>query len=404
MGKRTLISSCLFVFFIAACGNSDDSEQEPDTGVGEVEGGGIECLNPVGPVPDEFETSLKDAFDKYTYVETPNGKRIDIFGQNNVSSAKLDRACAIMRFYLEAVPGSTYGEDKTAVADHMGDVRATLVYFNTESSAEATFDSIGDIDFFGQDLYATESPMEGSEEYLNHSVRDASYEEIFHLVHGAGIENGLPAYQADIREATDTALANDIFTPPPDLLEEWVQEGSDDMEYIISVIDVYYGLWAHEEGPAFNGEYQLSNRDELATGDPLGLAAVEAYLPSAITHQVKLDPSFEGTFTLTFTPSLSYTHKSRYLKHVGLTGEKSSNLTGNSLDNSLAGNSGDNTLSGEGGTDTAFFKGEMAEYSIAAKDDCVVVEDTIEGRDGRDTLLGIEQIQFSDQTIETESL
>ena len=61
------------------------------------------------------------------------------------------------------------------------------------------YDILEPSDLALQDLYATESPVEGDYIYVHNSpeegdffTRDASYEEIMHLVHGKGIEDELP--------------------------------------------------------------------------------------------------------------------------------------------------------------------------------------------------------------------
>ncbi|MCP4606842.1 MAG: hypothetical protein GY847_41100 [Proteobacteria bacterium] len=383
--------------------SDSDSDTDSDTGSDsdsdsdEPAGEGVQCLHEViSPVPDSFENPLKNNFDKYVYVDTPNGKRIDIFGQNKVSTAQLRRACTITLWYLTDVPAAEFGADKSSVANAMGNVRATLIYTNTESAAQGLYGKLEGIAEF-QDLYATESPVEGSAGYLNHDPRDASYEEIFHLVHGKGIDQGLLAYRNAIQEARDAAIASGIYDfPGPLNLQE--------KEYIISVIDVYYGLWAHETGGSFGGEYALNSRDDLETSDKLGLAVVEAFLPPNITHQVDLDPSFSGTFTLTFDSSKSYTHKSQYLKHVALTGDNNSNLTGNALDNSLRGNSGNNILVGGAGSDTVVLSGVFSEYSISSSNDEITIEDTVAARDGADTLVEVEFLRFSDQVIDASTI
>ncbi len=379
--------------------DDDDSTGDDDDDAAIIEG--IACLQPVVPIPDAFEDVIKELFDKYTYVEAPNGKPIHLFGQNNVSAAQLERACTIMSFYLTDFPDSLHGQDKTSVANQMGDVEAALVYFNTQfdSTIAQIKLEIAGINYSFQDLYATESPIEGSAEYLNHSVRDASYEEIFHLVHGHGIDQGMPDYSTQIGQAKDAAMAASIYHPAWDWDPDTIEK-----EYIISVIDVYYGLWAHEEGPSFGGEYDLNSRSDLQTQDTLGLAAVEAYLPPNITHQVKLSSDFDGTFTLVFDPSTSYTHKSQYLQHISLTGENDANIAGNDFDNTLKGNSGDNTLNGGAGVDTAIFTGSFSEYTISSAGNEIIVEDNGLDRDGTDTLISIEKLKFDDQILDAASL
>ena len=84
------------------------------------------------------------------------------------------------------------------------------------------------------------------------------------------------------------------------------------------------------------------------------------------------------------------------------------NGTGNILDNALTGNSGTNILTGNGGndsldgglgTDTAVYTGARSAYSITRSASTYTVTDSVGGRDGSDTLIGIEQLQFADGTL-----
>ena len=108
-------------------------------------------------------------------------------------------------------------------------------------------------------------------------------------------------------------------------------------------------------------------------------------------YEALIDPNFKGTFSLTFNKELPYTHKSQYYVEATLTGKRDSNLLGNDADNTFKGNSGDNTIDGGKGNDTVIFQGKKEEYEV----DGDVVKDTIKNRDGTDTLISIESVQFS---------
>jgi len=104
-----------------------------------------------------------------------------------------------------------------------------------------------------------------------------------------------------------------------------------------------------------------------------------------------------------------YTHKSQHLRNVTLTGSNDANLTGNRHSNTLIGNSGDNILTGgEGddringnaGSDTAVFSGAYADYEVTTHEGFVTVRDLRLNRDGTDSLMSVESLQFRDRTIE----
>jgi Ca2+-binding RTX toxin-like protein len=64
----------------------------------------------------------------------------------------------------------------------------------------------------------------------------------------------------------------------------------------------------------------------------------------------------------------------------------------------MTGGAGDDALHGGAGVDTALFSGARASYSITANAIGFTVRD-LAGKDGQDTLVGMEQIRFSDATL-----
>ena len=167
-------------------------------------------------LPARVHSVFRSSFDRYTKIVAPNGGAIHFLLQTEVTNEMGVRAREILRFYITDAPGTEFGADKTAVANSMANLDATLVYFNSESAAERAIDGrLGKVDLFFQDLYASESVVEGSRAYVNNTVRDATLEEVFHLVHGAGIQPTLPAFHSRITAATNAAIAAGIYDPPP---------------------------------------------------------------------------------------------------------------------------------------------------------------------------------------------
>lgn len=348
-------------------------------------------------IPKSEAALLQAGLVKMVTVLAPNGGAIRLTAQGGVSDAQLLRARRVFEFYLSDAAGSQFGQDKSAVANALADNGATLVYFNTEADSEsAQRGALQQVEGAFQDLYATESPVEGSAAYLQSTVRDATYEELFHLVQGGGIVESLPAYQQQLEDATQSALDAGVWTPPADVLAEWEAEGSLSFEYIISVIDVYYGLWEHAPAPSFYGEYQLAAREDLARMDAAGLAAVQAFLPEAVGHWVELDPSFTGTFSLALDDAQPYTLKSQHLRHVGLSGTADAGLLGNAADNTLRGNEGANGLDGGAGEDTVVYCAPRGDFEVERDGETVIVD----GPAGRDVLRDVEHVHFLDRIID----
>ncbi|NQZ27079.1 MAG: hypothetical protein HRT55_12270 [Colwellia sp.] len=361
----------------------------------------------ISVVPDELKNTYSAAlkFDRYTKVNTPNGGVIHIIAQNEIMENQIVRARGILQHYLTDFPGSTYGADKSAVANKMAENGAILLLLNgvdDGSNAGAELD--------GQPLYYGEMQVEGHSWYItqNYEYRDASFEEILHLVHdyGIGVDQGaefdgaLPKYQADIRAAQVTALSGKLWAwsaGEASWIAELTAENSLSQEYLASVVDSYYGLWG-----AFTGKYGMwgmyiaKTRSDMAEKDPQGSAIMaNQFFHPYLTYNARIDASFVGDFSLKFNSSLSYTHHAQYLKDVTLTGSKDSNVVVNQFDNNITGNAGVNTV---------VFAGQAAQYQITNKNGVVKVEDLQDDRDGMNTLADIEKLQFSDSTIEVSSL
>jgi hypothetical protein len=209
------------------------------------------------PLPANVGETLNSIFVKYTKVTAPNGKPIHLMAQAGISDMQF-KAREILIFQLTDVPGSRYGSDKSGIANQLADVRALMPCFDSEETARAAFPILEETELTVNDvLFARECPIEGSQEYLNNTVRDATYEEVFHLVQGDGIVDALPAFHAEIVEATEAAVAAEKYF--------YDDNPQRPLEYIITGVDVYYGLWAHDLLAAFDAQPQGLKRPRKST-------------------------------------------------------------------------------------------------------------------------------------------
>ncbi|MBD2148282.1 Calx-beta domain-containing protein, partial [Sphaerospermopsis sp. FACHB-1194] len=74
-------------------------------------------------------------------------------------------------------------------------------------------------------------------------------------------------------------------------------------------------------------------------------------------------------------------------------------LFGEQGDDRLFGGVGNDTLYGGAGSDTAVYSGTRSQYQITSSGGVFTITDSVNNRDGIDTLYGIQKVQFSDQTI-----
>jgi len=350
------------------------------------------------PLPED-SPYREEGFTKYIEIIAPNGKPIPIIAQKGVRDIAVARCRNMLKFYLTDVPNSKYGTDKSGVANAMANNRAMLMMPEGEHREGE------EPEIEAQPQFESETPVDGSRWYIRNdwNHRDAAFEEIFHLVHDTGIgtyeKGALPEYQKELKAEAIASLKDGRWGIAVDPhVKEWIDElrmeDSLAQEYIASVIDSYYGLWAaFDENPGgMWGIYIAKTREEIKEKDPRGYELVESFLPPMMVgYESLIDPNFKGTFSLQFNKELPYTHKSQYYVDATLTGKRDSNLLGNDADNTFKGNSGDNTIDGGKGNDTVIFQGKKEEYEINGN----LIKDTIKGRDGTDTLLSIEVIKFN---------
>lgn len=339
-----------------------------------------------------------DKLTRYTEL-TIDGQTVMRFAIGpSVTDAQVERAVRLARFYLQDVPGSAHGADKSAVRNALAENKATMV-MPDGAHEEGASDGLPQ----GQELYAAEIAPEGSSWYINNDFdhRDAALEEIFHQVHDVGIgtseTRALPEYQKDILARAESTQGTIWGINSADWLKELGAEGSLAQEYIAAVIDSWYGQWGPWSGnQGMWDTYVAKTRADVESKDPEGATLLRAFLPDVLDYEAYLDPTFQGTFSMAFDESQPYTHKSQYLRGARLNGTNAANLQGNDLDNTLRGNSSDNTLDGGAGTDTAIYCKKQAEYTISTEGDVT----TVTGPDGTDTLTGVEKIAFADTVVD----
>ena len=352
-------------------------------------------------IPNSLGKEYSNNFNRYTNVVTPNGGKIHIVAQSNLTDEQIVRARSTLEHFLENYPGSKYGSDKSELANKMSENGAILTLLNGQD------DGNNPVEVNGQALFENEIQVEGhpwyiNQEYNNH--RDATYEEILHLVHdyGIGIDGhnsfpgAMPEYQSEIREAQKIALSNNLWGIDAERwINELIDENSLTQEYLAALIDSYYGLWGawtDSNTHGMWGIYVAKTRDEILTEDPIGAEIMNnKFFHPHLTYNARIDSSFNGNFSLRFDSSKPYTNHSQYLKDITLLGSNDISVSINPLDNNITGNQGINTV---------IFSGNSSEYIINISDNKASVIDKISDRDGINILKNIEKLEFKDQTIE----
>ena len=383
----------LILLFIFSCSN-DNSENQP---IGQANPElGIENI-----IPSNLGKEYSANFNRYTKVVTPNGGKIHIVAQSNLSDEQIVRARSTLEHFLKNYPGSKYGNNKSELANKMAENGAILTLLNGQD------DGNNPVEVNGQALFENEIQVEGHPWYINQDYnnhRDATYEEILHLVHdyGIGIDGHnsfpgtMPKYQSEIRQAQKNALSTNLWGIGAD---RWINELTDEnsltQEYLAAIIDSYYGLWGgwtDSNTHGMWGIYVAKTRNEIFLEHPIGGEIMNnKFFHPYLTYNARIDSSFNGIFSLKFDSLKPYTNHSQYLKDITLLGNNDTAVYINQLDNNITGNKGTNTV---------IFNGNRSEYIIDITDIEISVTDKVSNRDGVNILKEIEKIKFTDQTIE----
>ena len=383
----------LILLFIFSCSN-DNSENQP---IGQANPElGIENI-----IPSNLGKEYSANFNRYTKVVTPNGGKIHIVAQSNLTDEQIVRARSTLEHFLKNYPGSEYGDNKSELANKMAENGAILTLLNGQD------DGNNPVEVNGQALFENEIQVEGHPWYINQDYnnhRDATYEEILHLVHdyGIGIDGhnsfpgAMPKYQSEIRQAQKNALSTNLWGIGADKwINELTEENSLTQEYLAALIDSYYGLWGgwtDSNTHGMWGIYVAKTRNEIFLEDPVGGEIMNnKFFHPYLTYNARIDSGFNGIFSLKFDSLKPYTNHSQYLKDITLLGNNDTSVYINQLDNNIIGNKGTNTV---------IFNGNSSEYIIDITDIEISVTDKVSDRDGINILKEIEKIKFTDQTIE----
>ncbi len=414
--KKLITISCVIVTYLAmaACGGNGGN----DNALGDKPTTPTKPTKPTttsngiknNPITKNIPKSLGSLyqgndFNRYTSLTAPNGKSIHIVAQSKITDEQILRAKNVLLHYLTDYKGSQFGGDKKAVANKMADNGALLTLLNGQDDGK---NPVGN-KVQGQPLYQNEIQVEGSKWYMAQNYddhRDATYEEILHMVHDTGIgvdskntqPGALPAYQQKIRAAQKNGLSKNLWGRGGEnkaWIKELGKENSLSQEYLASVVDSYYGLWgAWKDGTGGMWDiYIAKTRDDIKAKDPMGYALMGKFLHPYITYNAQISASLNGNFSLKYDAKKPYTNHSRYLKDVTLLGKNNNSVTVNELDNNIIGNTGSNTV---------IFSGKSSEYKVTKNKGKTIVTDTVKNRDGKNTLAKIEKLQFADKTVNAQ--
>ena len=149
----------------------------------------------------------------------------------------------------------------------------------------------------------------------------------------------------------------------------------------------------------YYGQFKYSNQkkflDSYVTGANLASPTLGAYSIQGIRLQVKNfleDPSVAAAKILQGSDNITGT-------------AYGDDINASSGNDTIAGGGGDDTIDGGDGSDKAVFQGSYSEYNFEQNaQGQLIVTDITGGRDGRDTIAGIETLVFSDKEVSVSAL
>jgi len=150
-------------------------------------------------------------------------------------------------------------------------------------------------------------------------------------------------------------------------------------------------------GGVGNDNFDWDTASRLGNDTMYGGAGNDVYVVDS-SSDVVVELSNEGTDTIyaSFTYSIATVSN---VENLTLFDTGNINATGNSLNNRLDGTSGNNILDGGTGIDTAVYTGTAASHTITIGASSCTIADSTANRDGTDTLINCERLQFSDKNV-----
>ena len=416
--STTVLVCALALSSCGGGGGGDSSSQQPGAG---APGATLDAIDLTGApngivdLPASVDARIRAVFARYAAITAPSGARIHVLARPGVEDALIFRTRGMLLQHLGDVPGSTLGGNKDGVIEAMAARDAALAIALDPTGFDASDPDVQAVQaMFGdaiEAVFTANMVQEGATGYVLPSPElDTTLGATAGFVLRQGLQTAQPGFQPNLDAATAAALAGGWFTLPAG-----VDPADADDAYLAVAIDSYYGVWGHD--PLGGGragrasEYEFGTRDAMAAGDPAMVAVIQSFFPSFCSYPAFLSDTFTQTFEMTFTPTIAYTHRSRYLQRVGLRENgMAAGVNGNDFDNVFVGNAGDDRFAGRGGNDIADMKGgddtlvltgSMAQYTVIETSPGVFrIEDSIQNRDGIDDVRGAEHLQFSDGVVD----
>lgn len=293
-----------------------------------------------------ISSSLPSAFNVFSKQLDVDG--VQIYAAAEVSDAQLNYVASVLRQLLSA-------DDGTILSNMVKNGAGLTMFANaTQRDAnEAVYSALPNR--LLQDLQADEVVPPGTS-----TVRDATVEEVTHLIHNSGLTAARPETQKALDVATQSAIKAGLFFP--EKFTDDLPAADYDDEYLASGVEAYFNI-THPD-LAQEQIITSSTHDQLKLADPALYNIIKSVFPATL-------PAAQGT----------------------------SFVEGSPENDVLTGTSNNETFYGLAGTDTLKFDMASSDY-VTSKNSSGI---NVTGPNGNDNLISIERLQFSDQQIAFET-
>ncbi|MEM7197807.1 MAG: DUF4214 domain-containing protein [Pseudomonadota bacterium] len=215
--------------------------------------------------PTLFPSALSAQFQQYASIDG-----VHVLAQSNVTAQQLTYVASVMR-------GLNARDTNGTVHAAMIASNATLTMFNDSVAMAAARSAIEAIaqtatGLLIQDLQANEVILPNS----GINVRDATTEEVTHLIHNAGLTPSMPNFQAALQAANDAAIARQQYFPLR--VSSDLPQGDYDDEYLAIGVEAFYNVRRSTD----NGAHPSLTRTDLQTQDVALYNVVNSYFPDSI--------------------------------------------------------------------------------------------------------------------------
>jgi Ca2+-binding RTX toxin-like protein len=191
-------------------------------------------------------------------------------------------------------------------------------------------------------------------------------------------------------------ITDEVIQAGPDAFIDFFLSGDDEITGTEEKDNIYAGA-GDDRVDAGAGDDEMVAGSGLGNDAYEGDAGVDTILYPSATSGIRVDLGQGVASSIARDEASIGADRLSGIENV-VGGDYDDILTGNASANRFDGGAGSDDITGGGGVDTAYYSGDSGEYAVKASETSLHVESTDAAANWRDTLTGIERIEFGDVT------